>query len=80
MIFDFWPSKFIYKVYGHITYIIEQFVGILLLLLFSLLLEWGANVVGTIAQYYWFPFVYSKMESGDANTETDKHNRTKVST
>ena len=45
-----------------------------------MLLEWGANVVGTVAQYYWFPFVYSKMESGDANTETDKHNRTKVST
>ena len=47
-------------------------------LLFSMLLQWGADVVGTVARCYWFPFVYSKMKGGDSNTEGDKHNRTKV--
>jgi hypothetical protein len=50
------------------------------ILLFSMLLQWGADVVGTVARCYWFPFVYSKMKGGDSNTETDKHNRTKVTT
>ena len=50
-------------------------------LLFSMLLQWGADVVGTVARCYWYPFVYSKMKGGDSNTtERDKHNRTKVST
>ena len=48
-------------------------------LLFSMLLQWGADVVGTVARCYWFPFVYSKMKGG-STTEGDKHNRTKVST
>ena len=47
-------------------------------LLFLMLLQWGADVVGTVARCYWFPFVYSKMKGGDSNTEGDKHNRTKV--
>ena len=48
-------------------------------LLFSMLLKWGADVVGTVARCYWYPFVYSKMKGAD-NTEGDKHNRTKVPT
>ena len=50
------------------------------ILLFSMLLQWGADVVGTVARCYWYPFVYSKLKGGDSNTESDKHNRTKVST
>ena len=49
------------------------------MLLFSMLLQWGADVVGTVARCYWYPFVYSKMKGG-STTEGDKHNRTKVST
>ena len=49
------------------------------MLLFSMLLQWGADVVGTVARCYWFPFVYTKMKDGNT-TEGDKHNRTKVST
>ena len=49
------------------------------MLLFSMLLQWGADVVGTVARCYWFPFVYSKMKDGNT-TEGDKHNRTKVTT
>ena len=49
-------------------------------LLYSMLLPWGADVVGTVARCYWYPFVYSKIKGGDANSDTDKHNRTKVST
>ena len=29
------------------------------ILLFSMLLQWGADVVGTVARCYWYPFVYS---------------------
>ena len=38
---------------------------------FSMLLLWGADVVGTVARTHWFPFVYNKLQTD--NTE-DKHN------
>ena len=50
-------------------------------LVFSKLLPAGADLVGTVARCFWFPFVYNKMTNVDSNnTEADKHNRTKVTT
>jgi hypothetical protein len=47
-------------------------------LVFEMLLRWGADIVGTVARCFWFPFVYSKVpQQGETS---DKHNRTQIST
>ena len=43
-------------------------------LLFTCLLPWGADVVGTVMRCFWYPFTYDKMD----RKNKDKYDRTQV--
>ena len=49
------------------------------MLVFTMLICWGADIVGTVARCFWFHFVFRKVPQRGGDSE-DKHNRTKIST
>ena len=48
-------------------------------LVFTILIFWGVDIVGTVARCFWCPFVFSKVPQRGVESE-DKHNRTQIST